>query len=78
MPEILTTTAKMPSRNHHSASKFDNKPALLSPYLDDVTQLAQSCDLTPKQQIEWAVHYAPNKVRELWEMQESVSSDDWD
>ena len=78
MPEISATTAKMLSRNHHSAPKFDNKPASLAPFLDDVTQVAQSCGLSPKQQIEWAVRYAPDEVRELWEMQESVGTDDWD
>ena len=68
MPKISATMAKMPSRNHHSAPKFDNKPASLAPFLDDVAQVAQSCGLSPKQQIEWAVRYAPNEVRELWEM----------
>ena len=45
--------------------------------MDDVKQIAQSCGLSAKQQIEWAVCYAPN-IRELWEMQKSVKTDNWD
>jgi hypothetical protein len=77
MPDIITPAAKMPTRNHHSAPKFDSKPASLSPFLDEVEQLAESCGLSGKQRIEWAVRYAPNDERELWQMQEAVGSDDW-
>ena len=77
MPETVVSTAKMPTRNHHSAPKFDSKPASLSPFLDEVEQLAESCGLTGKQKIEWAVRYAPNDERELWQMQDVVGSDDW-
>ena len=77
MPETIVATAKMPTRNHHSAPKFDSKPASLSPFLDEVEQLAESCGLTGKQKIEWAVRYAPNDERELWQMQDAVGSDDW-
>ena len=78
MPDTLAPAAKMPTRNHHSAPKFDSKPASLSPFLDEVEQLAQSCALTGKQKIEWAIRYAPNEERELWQMQESVGTDDWE
>ena len=77
MPETLAPVAKMPTRNHHSAPKFDSKPASLSPFLDEVEQLFKSCGLTGRQKIEWAIRYAPNKERELWEMQESVGMDNW-
>ena len=68
----------MPTCNHHSAPKFDGKPASLSPFLDEVEQLAQGCGLTPKQHIEWAVHYSPNDERELWQLQSAVGTDDWE
>lgn len=55
MPDTLAPAAKMPTRNHHSAPKFDSKPASLSPFLDEVEQLAQSCALTGKQKIEWEI-----------------------
>jgi gag-polyprotein putative aspartyl protease len=80
MPDAVipaAPTAKMPTRSHHSAPQFDNKPSSLSPFLDEVEQLADSCGLTPKQKIEWAVRYAPNEERELWDMQDSVGTDDW-
>jgi hypothetical protein len=77
MPEIAVPVSKMLSRSHHSAPKFDSKPASLSPFLDEVEQLAESCGLTPKQTIEWAVRYASNDERELWQMQESVGTEDW-
>lgn len=67
----------MPTRNHHSAPKFDGKAASLSPFLDEVDQLGEACGLTPKQKIEWTIRYAPNEERELWEMQESVGTEEW-
>jgi gag-polyprotein putative aspartyl protease len=78
MPEVAVPVAKMPSRSHHSAPKFDSKPASLSPFLDEVEQLAESCGLSNKQTIEWAVRYAPNDEKELWQMQEAVGTDDWE
>ena len=78
MPEAPVTASKMPSRSHHSAPKFDSKPASLSPFLDEVEQLAESCGLSSKQTIEWAVRYAPNDERELWQMQDAVGSEDWE
>src|SRR5712664_1694824 len=78
MPEVAVPVSKMPSRSHHSAPKFDSKPASLSPFLDEVEQLGESCGLTAKQTIEWAVRYAPNDERELWQMQEAVGTEDWD
>jgi len=78
MPEGTAPVSKMPSRSHHSAPKFDSKPASLSPFLDEVEQLAASCALSPKQTIEWAVRYAPNDERELWQMQEAVGTEDWE
>ena len=78
MPDAVPPMAKMPTRNHHSAPKFDNKPTSLSPFLDEVEQLAESCGLTQKQYIEWTIRYAPNEERELWEMQESVGTEDWE
>ena len=54
MPEAAATTAKMPGRNHHSAPKFDGKPMSLSPFLDEVEQLAEASGLSNKQHIEWA------------------------
>lgn len=78
MPEIAPPVSKMPSRSHHSAPKFDSKPASLSPFLDEVEQLGQSCGLSSKQTIEWAVRYAPNDERELWQMQEAVATEDWE
>ena len=79
MPEIaIPALKKMPGRNHHSAPKFDNKPVSLSPFLDEVEQLAEGCGIEGKQKIEWAIRYAPSDERELWQMQESVGTDDWD
>ena len=46
-------------------------------FLDEGEQLGEACGLTPKQKIEWAIRYAPNKERELWEMQESVGTKEW-
>jgi hypothetical protein len=79
MPDApVATVIKMPSRSHHAAPKFDGKPASLSPFLDEVEQLAEVCGITSKQQIEWAIRYAPSDERELWEMQEAVGTNDWD
>lgn len=78
MPDVAVPVSKMPTRNHHSAPKFDGKPASLSPFLDEVEQLAQGCGLTPKQHIEWAVRYSPNDERELWQLQSAVGTDDWE
>jgi hypothetical protein len=33
--------------------------------------------LTGKQKIEWTIRYSPNEERELWQMQESVTTEDW-
>jgi hypothetical protein len=77
MPEISVQKIKMPGRNHHSAPTFDGKPASLSPFLDEIEQLAETCDLSLKQPIEWVIHYAPSDKRELWQMQESVGMEDW-
>jgi hypothetical protein len=77
MPEASVPAAKMPGCNHHSAPKFDGKPASLSPFLDEVEQLAEASELTPNQHIEWTIRYAPSDERELWQMQESVGTDDW-
>lgn len=77
MPENIAPVVKMPTRNHHSAPKFDGKAASLSPFLDEVEQLGEACGLSPKQIIEWAIRYAPNEERELWEMQESVGTEEW-
>jgi hypothetical protein len=76
--EMAVPVIKMPGRNHHSAPKFDGKPTSLSPFLDEVDQLAESCGLTPKQTIEWVIRYAPSDERELWQMQESVGTDEWE
>ena len=76
--EIVVPVSKMLSRSHHSAPKFDGKPGSLSPFLDDVEQLADSCGLSAKQTIDWVIWYAPNDKRELWQMQESVGSKNWD
>ena len=70
--------SKMPTRNHHAAPKFDGKPASLSPFLDEVEQLAEGCGLSPKQHIEWAVRYAPSDERELWQLQSAIGTNDWD
>lgn len=78
MPETAIPKSKMPSRSHHSAPKFDGKPASLSPFLDEVEQLGESCALSSKHTIKWAVRYAPNDKRELWQMQEAVGTDDWE
>ena len=78
MPEVIAPVSKMPSRSHHSAPKFDGKPSSLSPFLDEVEQLAKSCALSSKQTIEWAVRYAPNDERELWQMQEAAATEDWE
>lgn len=60
------------------APKFDGKPALLSPFLDKIEQLASACELTPKQTIDWIIRYAPSDKREQWQMQEYVGTADWD
>ena len=78
MPENIVPIIKMPTRNHHSAPKFDGKATSLSPFLDEVEQLGEMCSLTFKQKIEWAIRYAPNEERELWEMQESVGTEEWE
>ena len=78
MPEVPTAMGKMPSRNHNAAPKFDNKPSSLSPFLDEIDQLGDTCGLTGKQKIEWTIRYAPNEERELWDMQESVGTEDWE
>lgn len=70
-------TAKMPSRNHHSAPKFDGDPDSLSVFLGDIEQLAIECELTQKQQIEWTIRYAPVAEQELWRLQPGVSSGTW-
>ena len=54
---------------------FDRKPAPLLPFLDEIEQLAESCRLSGKQKIEWAIWYAPNNESWLWQMQEAVGSD---
>ena len=77
MPENIVPIAKMPTQNHHYVLKFDGKATSLSPFLDEVEQLGEACGLTPKQKIEWAIRYAPNEERELWEMQESVGTNEW-
>ena len=78
MPDIAVPVSKMPTRNHHSAPKFDGKPASLSPFLDEVEQLAEGCGLSLKQHIEWAIRYAPNDERELWQLQTAVGTEDWE
>ena len=78
MPEITVPTVKMPGHNHHSTPKFNGKPESLSPFLDEIEQLAETCGLTSKQKIEWVIRYTPSDERELWQMQGSVGTDDWE
>jgi hypothetical protein len=40
--------------------------------------MAETCRLTQKQTIDWAVRYAPSEEHELWEMQEAVGTNDWE
>jgi hypothetical protein len=67
----------MPTRNHHSAPKFDGDPESLDVFLGDVEQLAIECELTPKQQIEWTIRYAPVAEQALWKLQPSVATENW-
>jgi hypothetical protein len=79
MPDTPANAPKtMPSRKHHSAPQFDGEPASLSSFLDEVAQLAEVCGLSLKQTIEWAVRYAPSDEKELWQMQESVGTANWE
>ena len=78
MPELTAQASKILSRSHHSAPKFDNKPVSLSLFLDKVEQLAESCGLASKQTIKWAVRYAPNDERDLWQIQDVVETEDWE
>ena len=68
----------MPSRSHHAAPRFDGKSSSLSLFLDDVEYLAKTCGLSKKETIKWAIRYSPSIDRELWEMQESVETGNWE
>jgi hypothetical protein len=46
--------------------------------LDDVEQLADICRLSQKERIKWTIRYSPSRDMELWEMQESVGTGDWE
>lgn len=79
MPDNTAAAAKtMPSRSHHSAPKFDGKPASLSIFIDEIELLAGSSGLSNKQTIEWTIRYAPSDERELWQLQNSVGTEDWE
>ncbi|KAH9483411.1 hypothetical protein JR316_0002877 [Psilocybe cubensis] len=68
----------MPSKNHSSAPKFDGTAGSLPMFLDDIEQLATSCELTPKQTIDWTIRYAPGSdEHELWSGLDTSSGDDW-
>ena len=67
----------MPGHNHHSAPKFNGKPVSLSLFLDVVEQLADSSALTLKQKIDQVIRYTPSDERELWQMQQSVGTENW-
>ncbi len=56
----------MPGQMHHSAPKFDSTPTLLGNFFDELEQLAETCKLTEKQKIEWAIRYVPQTNLELW------------
>ncbi|KAF8800911.1 hypothetical protein BYT27DRAFT_7262472 [Phlegmacium glaucopus] len=78
MPEIAAHTASiMPGRNHHAAPKFDGRPASLLIFIDEIEQLAGACKLSERQTIDWTIRYAPNEERELWQMQDAVTSSIW-
>ena len=68
----------MPNRSHHAAPWFDGKLALLSLFLDNIEYLAKACRLSQKDTIKWTIRYSPSIDRELWEMQESVETGDWE
>ena len=68
----------MPNRSHHAAPRFDGKSASLSLFLDDIEYLAKACRLSQKDTIKWTIRYSPSIDRELWEMQESVETGDWE
>src|SRR5271170_6720166 len=68
----------MPGHSHPSAPKFDGKAASLSRFLSEIEHLAELCGITPKQKIDWTVRYAPNEEDELWKIQDSVGTDNWD
>src|SRR5271156_5301257 len=70
-------TTKMPTRNHHSAPRFDGDPESLAVFLGNVEQLAIKCELTPKQQIEWTIRYVPVAEQALWRLQPSVATENW-
>ncbi|KAF8805807.1 hypothetical protein BYT27DRAFT_7224679 [Phlegmacium glaucopus] len=65
----------MPGRNHHVAPKFNGRPASLLIFLDEIE--AGACKLSKKQTIDWTIRYAPNKERELWQLQDAVTSSIW-
>ncbi|KAF8810507.1 hypothetical protein BYT27DRAFT_7220648 [Phlegmacium glaucopus] len=67
----------MPGQNHHAAPKFNGRPASLSIFLDEIEQLAGACKLSEKQTIDWTIRYAPNEERELWQLQDAVTSSIW-
>jgi len=67
----------MPSRHDHAAPKFDGKPMSLSAFIDDINQLATACTLTDQDKIKWTVRYAPTDESELWEMQPSYATGDF-
>ena len=77
MPENKAPVS-MPHRSHHAAPRFDGKAPSLSLFLDDVEYLAETCGLSQNERIKWTIRYSPSVDRELWEMQESVDTGDWE
>ncbi|PPQ83862.1 hypothetical protein CVT25_000920 [Psilocybe cyanescens] len=68
----------MPNKNHSSAPKFDRKAGSLSMFLDKVEQLSVSCELTPRQTIEWVICYAPGSdEHKLWSNLDTSTGNDW-
>ncbi|KAF9536344.1 hypothetical protein CPC08DRAFT_618072, partial [Agrocybe pediades] len=67
----------MPTKNHHSAPKFDGKGINLIAFLDEVSQLADLNHLSEREKIEWAITYSPAKSWSLWKSLASAKGNKW-
>ncbi|KAF9553052.1 hypothetical protein CPC08DRAFT_754436 [Agrocybe pediades] len=77
-PAPTPTPANMPTKNHHSAPKFEGKGINLINFLDEVERLADLNHLSEQEKIDWAIKYSPAKSLQLWKSLDSAKKGKWD
>jgi len=73
----VTNVPSMPLRGSQEAPVFDGSPKTLVRFFDEVERLAQACQLSSEDTIQFAIRYSRDDDYELWNLLESSEGNDW-